>query len=138
MAGERSVSIGRDAVGNVITTGDHNDVTANVTVSQHRGPLVDPATVDIAKELAAIREILASLSSEHVKKIDHALDEASDEATKQDAADKDELGKALDRALDYAKRASTFATVATKLAPHLGNAVAWLGSTWHALLRYVA
>lgn len=115
MAGDSRVSIGRDAVGNVITTGDKNVVEAHVTVAKHEPP-TDPATVDVAKELAAIRTILMGLGSEHTKKIGRALDDASDEAEKKTGPDKDELGKALERALTYAKSASAFATAATKLA----------------------
>lgn len=137
MAGDSRVSIGRDAVGNVITTGDKNVVEAHVTAAKHETPLADPATIDVAKELAAIRAILMSLASEHAKKIDRALDDASEEAEKPSGADKDELGKALERALTYAKSASAFAAVATQLAPHVTNAVAWLGDTWKALLTHL-
>lgn len=122
MAGDSRVSIGRDAVGNVITTGDTNVVEVHVTATQHAAPPADPATIDVAKELAAIRAILLCLGSEHTKKIGRALDDASEEAEKPSGADKDELGKALERALTYAKSASAFATAATQLAPHVTNA----------------
>jgi acetolactate synthase-1/2/3 large subunit len=94
----------------------------------------DPAAVDIASELAAIRAVLASLASEHARKISRALDDAEDEANKRTAADRDELGNALARGLGYARSAAGYTTVATQLAPHLRNAVAWLGDRWHALL----
>lgn len=138
MAGDRRVSIGRDAVGNVITTGDENVVEAHVAAAKHEIPPVDPSTVDVAKELAAMRGILMTLESEHAKKIGRALDDASDEASKKNGANREELGKALDRALGYAKSASAFASAATKLAPHLRNAVAWLGEKWTALLTHLA
>src|ERR1700759_1731082 len=137
MAGDRRVSIGHDAVGNVITTGDENVVEAHVTAGKHEMLLTDPATLDVAAELAAIRTILMAMDSEHAKKSGRALDDADDEASKQTGADKDELGKALERALSYAKSASAFAIVATRLAPHLTNAVAWLGDKWSALLTYL-
>jgi hypothetical protein len=137
MAGDRGVQIGRDAVGNVITTSDHNVVEAHVTATNHEAPLVDPAIVEVAKELAAIRALLTSLESEHAKKIGRALDDADDEAGKKTAGNKDELGKALDRALSYAKSASAFATTAAKLGPHLKNVVAWLGDKWTALLTHL-
>jgi hypothetical protein len=136
MANDRRVSITGDAVGNVITTGGENAIDARVTAAKHELQLPDPATVDVAKELAAIRTVLAALASEHDKKIGRALDDASEEAGKAHP-DKDELGSALDRALGYAKSASTFAAETTKLAPHLKNAVAWLGDKWHALLTYL-
>ena len=137
MAGDRRVSIGRDAVGNVLTMGDDNMVEAHVTAAKHESLLPDAATVDVAKELAAIRSILMGLASEHANKIGRALDDAHDEASKKTSADRDELGKALDRALGYAKSASAFADVAAKLAPHLTNAVAWLGARWNALLAHL-
>ncbi|TMQ04475.1 MAG: hypothetical protein E6J90_23735 [Deltaproteobacteria bacterium] len=137
MAGDRNVSIGRDAVGNVITTGDHNVVEAHVTATKREARVADPATVDVIKELAAIRALLTSLESEHAKKIDRALDDAGEEAGKKTAGSKDELGKALDRALTYAKSASAFAATAAKLGPHLQNVVAWLGDKWTALLTHL-
>jgi hypothetical protein len=138
MADDKQVSIGRDAVGNVITTGDKNVVKAHVTATKHETVLADPPTIDVAKELVAIRAILMDLASEHAKKIGRALDDADEEVNKQTDADKDELGKALERALTYAKSATTFATAATKLGPHLRNAVAWLGDKWSALLSHLA
>jgi len=137
MAGDRRVSTGRDAVGNVITAGDENVVEAHVTAAKHEISSVDPSTVDVAKELAAMRAILMALESEHANKISRALEDASDEATKESGANKDELGKALDRALGYAKSASAFAAAAAKLAPHLRNAVGWLGGKWTVLLGYL-
>jgi hypothetical protein len=94
--------------------------------------------VNVAKELAAIRALLTSLESEHAKKIGRALDDADEEAAKKTAGSKDELGKALDRALTYAKSASAFATVAANPEPHLKNVGAWLGGRWTALLTHLA
>lgn len=136
MAGD--VSIEGDAVGNVNVAGDHNRVEAHVTATKREAATADPSTVDVAKELATIRALLTNLQSEHAKKIDRALDDADDEAGKTTAGSKDELGKALDRALTYAKSASAFATAATKLGPHLQNLVAWLGDKWTALLTHLA
>lgn len=138
MAGDRGVRIGRDAAGNVITSGDHNVVEAHVTATLHEVPLVEAgAMVDMAKELGTIRALLMGLESEHAKKIGRALDDADEEAGKKDAGSKDELGKALDRALTCAKSATAFTTAATKLAPHLRAAVVWLGSQWTALLSHL-
>ncbi|HET9624532.1 MAG TPA: hypothetical protein VFP84_24335 [Kofleriaceae bacterium] len=136
MTSKQDVEIGRDAIGVVITAGDHNTVEAHVVTSV--APQTDPASVDIAKELAAIRQILATQSSEHANKIGRALDDADEEAVKHDEADKQELGGALDRALRLAKSASGFTEVAAKLMPHVRNTVAWLGERWAALLGYLA
>jgi hypothetical protein len=137
MANDRRVSIDGDAVGNVITTGDSSLVEAHVVAGKHEMQLPDPATVDVAMDLAVIRGILVGMGSEHQKKIGRAIDDATDEAGKRNP-DKDELGKALERALSYAKSATTFATETKKLGPHLRSAVAWLGEKWHGLLNFLA
>jgi hypothetical protein len=47
------------------------------------------------------------------------------------------MGGALERALRYAGKAVGFAEVAGKIAPHVQNAVAWLGEHWRKLLPLV-
>jgi len=59
-------------------------------------------SVDIARELATIRAILEMSGGERADKIGRALDDAAEEASKPQP-DKDEIGKALDWALGYAK-----------------------------------
>lgn len=51
------------------------------------------------------------------------------------APDKNEVGKALDRALEYASKTNSFAEKAEQLGPHLRNACSWLGEQWHNLLN---
>ena len=136
MANDRRVSIHGDATGNVIATGDGNTIEAHVTADKHAAGLPDPATVDVARELAAIRAVLERLGADDAKKLGRALDDASDEAAKP-APDKDEIGRALERALGYARSASAFAAETGKLAPYLRSTVAWLGHQWHALLTYL-
>lgn len=125
----RSVFIGRDAQGNIIQTGDHG------TASLHyqRAELPPPEAVDIRAVLAALRTALAGLETPDRRKIDNALGEAEEEAAKP-APDKAEIGKALDRALDYAKKAEGFVKVLDAVKPHVTAAVAWLGSQWHSIL----
>jgi hypothetical protein len=129
---DRSVSIGGNANGNIVQTGDGN--TANLQY-QH-GELPDPQSVDIGAELAALRELLAKLDSPDQNKINNAIEEAEDEL-KKDKVDKDEIGKALERAISYAKKATAFAGEAQKLIPHLKATAAWLGSQWHWLLTLI-
>lgn len=136
MANDRRVSIRGDATGNVIATGDGNAVEAHVTADHHATGLPDPASVDVAKELAAIRAVLERLATDDAKKLGRALDDAADEATRP-RPDKDEIGRALERALGYARSASAFTAEAGKLAPYLRSTVAWLGHQWHALLGYL-
>jgi hypothetical protein len=131
MAGDRRVHIGGDAIGNAIVLGDGNDVKVT-----QRAP-VEPASVDVGKELAAIRAILMTLGAEHAGKIGRALDDAAEEAGKPGGGDKTELGDALDRALRLAKSTSAFAGAVGKLMPHVHNAVAWLGDTWAKLLTHL-
>ena len=138
VTGDRSVRIGRDAVGNVITTGDDNAIEAHVTATTFETSLVDPATVDVAKELAVIRALLMSLDSEHATKIGRALQDAHEEASRGTKGSKDELGRALERALGYARSASAFATIAAELAAPLKNVAARLGGKWAALLTHLA
>jgi hypothetical protein len=47
------------------------------------------------------------------------------------------IGGALERALRHAGKAAGFAEVAGKIAPHVQNAVAWLGENWRKLLPLV-
>ena len=129
MTGERSVTIGGDATGAVVTTGDHDIVYAAELVKTP--PPVDSG-VDIEEELRQIRAILDPIVSEHKTKIGHALDEATEEA-KKPAPDKDEIGKALSRALIYANKGEALTDKVAALAPHLSNAVDWLGSAWNTL-----
>jgi hypothetical protein len=137
MVRQQGVQIGRDAVGTVITTGQSNVIDADVTATRSE-EFTTGATIDVSGELANIRALLMGLQSEHARKIGRALDDAHDESSGRTAESKDELGKALDRALGYAKSASAFAVTATKLTPHLKNVVAWLGGKWTSLLTHLA
>ena len=130
--GDRSVSIGRDATGNVIQTGDRN--VADLKFQQVTLP--PPESVDIRAELAALRETLAQLQSPDLRKIENALSDADDELAKEEP-NKDEVGKALDRALEYAEKADRFAGLIETLKPHVTNAASWLGSNWHKILGAV-
>ncbi|WP_017315665.1 CHAT domain-containing protein [Mastigocladopsis repens] len=128
----RSVSIGGNVTGSAIQTGDRN--VANI----HFQPVSLPApeSVDIRAELNALHEALAKLESPDRRKIENAFADAQEEVNKP-KPDKDEVGKALDRALDYAKKAEGFASVVEKLKPHLIKTTAWLGENWHKLLNIV-
>jgi hypothetical protein len=127
--GERSVSIGRDAIGSQIVTGDRNIVTQ----SGQRITLPAAESVDIQKELAELRAILATLKAPDAGKLGRALDDAEDEA-KKDEPDKDEIGGSIERAVKYAKGASDFGEQVEKLAPKLAAVCSWLGENWLKLL----
>lgn len=136
MKPSRSVDVGRDAIGNAITTGDRNRVDAKIKVQVAKTPPPAASSVDVAKELAEIRAVLDRLGGEHTRKIGRALDDATEEAHKKQP-NKDEIGTALNRALDYAKKSNGFAKEVGKLAPHVASAAAWLGSNWRHLLAAV-
>jgi hypothetical protein len=132
MPGDRSVSAGRDITGSSIVTGDHSTATTTYT-SKHTLP--PPESVDIRAELASIRATLAGLQLQgsDASKVRNALQEAEEEAASPTPR-KDEVGKALERAVDYASKANGFAEQAAKLAPHLKAAASWCGQNWHKLL----
>jgi hypothetical protein len=136
MTGGRSVNVGGDAVGNVVVTGDRNKVNAKIEAKLIKTKLPSAASIDPSKELAQIRVILERIGGDHSRKISRALDDAADEA-QNPAPNKDEIGTALKRALEYAEKGNSFAEEVGKLAPHVTNVVAWLGSNWHQLLSVV-
>lgn len=128
----RSVSVGGSVTGSAITTGDNN-----VTSVQYQlVSLPTPESVDMRAELNALREILVKLESSDRRKIDNAFADVEEELNKPQP-DKTEVGKALDRAFDYAKKAEGFVSLTEKLKPHLTKTVAWLGDRWHKLLNIV-
>jgi|SRR5690242_20008135 hypothetical protein len=128
----RNVSIGGNASGNIIQTGDHN--TADLRFQKVQLPR--PETVDIRKELDALKQLLGQLQTDNREKIANAVSEAAGDAAKSNP-DKDEVGKALERALGYASKAADFGEKTGQIATHLQNAVAWLGQNWHKLLPLV-
>ena len=84
----------------------------------------------------ALREVLTRLESPDRRKIANALSDAEDELAKP-LPNKNEVGKALERTLDYARKAEGFAKALETLQPHVTNAAAWLGEHWHKLLALV-
>lgn len=128
----RSVSIGGSAIGSAIQTGDSN--TASVQFKQTTLPA--PENVNIRAEIDAICSTLAKLETADRPKIDNAFADAKQELKKPEP-DKDEVGQALERALNYGKKAEGFVQLIEKLEPHLTKATAWLGENWHKLLSVV-
>lgn len=130
--GDRGVVIGGNVIGGAVVTGDHN-VT---DVRYRKVTLTSAASVDIRAELAALGDLLGALDTGDRQKIAHALAEAAADAAKPQV-DRDEIGGALERALRYAGKAADFAETVGKIAPHVQNAVAWLGGDWLKLLPLV-
>lgn len=128
--GKRSVSIGGAANKSIIVTGDRNKVVQTIK----RVSVPPPESVDMKAELAALRALLAQLSAPDARKIDNAVGDAEDEL-RRPQPDKDEVGKALDRAITYAQKAEGFGEAAEKLVPHIVNVAGWLGTAGAMLLR---
>ncbi len=125
---DRSVKA-RDIIGAQVITGDHNQASMHgVTVT-----LPPAASVDVAAELAALRELLVGLNTPDAGKLERALQDAEEEAAKPEP-DRDEIGGAIERAVKYAKGASDFSAHVAKLAPCLGALAAWLGAGWDKIL----
>jgi hypothetical protein len=131
-AGDRSISVGRDAISSNLITGDHNKASAHY----ERITLPPPNSVNMQQELVKLRESLTGLNSEDSTKIQNALSDAESEL-KKPKPDKSEVGGAIERVLKYAKEAVGFGELAEKLKPQVINVAAWLGANWHSLLGYV-
>jgi len=132
----RSVSIDGNVSGSAVVIGDSNVVN----VSYQKTTLPDPGSVIIKDELAALRAILAELQTSDAdrRRIDRALNDAEAELKIPEAEqDRDLIGGAMERAIQYAEKAGGFAEKIEKLKPHIKNVVAWLGQNWHKLLPVV-
>ena len=129
---ERSISVGRDVVGSALVTGDSNTMKI-----QFKQATIPPASdVNIKAEIEELRQLLLSLTTDKQSRIETALNEAAEDAAKTDP-DKNEIGKSLERALDYASKASDFAEKSGKVASAVQNIVGWLGDNWTKLLPLV-
>jgi hypothetical protein len=76
------------------------------------------------------------LKTDRHDRIATGLSEAAEDATQKDP-DKDQVGKAVERALDYATKAADFAEKSGKFATTVQNVVGWLGDNWSKLLPLV-
>jgi len=133
-----SIHIGGSVSGsNLMFAGDNNTtVVGNNNVTDIRNKMPAPESVDIRKELAGLREVLANLQSPDQKKINNAIEEAQEEIQKPEPK-KDEVGKALERAMGYAQQAGTFKTIIETLKPHVLSISSWLGENWHSLTKVI-
>jgi hypothetical protein len=129
---DRSVKLAGSSIGSVIATGDNN--TASVHFQQ--AVLPQPDNVNVHAELDALREVIAQLQAPDQRKIDNAFEDAEEELKKPEP-NKDEVGQALDRAINYAQKANGFAESIDKLRPHVEKLAAWLGENWYKLLSLV-
>jgi hypothetical protein len=116
---------GRDNKG-AFATGARSSATATISETNESS-----SNVNIQPTLAGIREILTGVPGLDPKALTW-LDEASEEAEKAEP-DRDEVGRLVNQAAQYAKKAAGFAVAAERLAPHLQQVGAWVGSVWQQL-----
>jgi hypothetical protein len=126
--GDRNISVGGNVTGSVLVAGDWANVSANLKVA-----LPDPGSVEIEREIAALKAQLVKLAAPDREKLANAMTDVEIELAKP-APDKDEVGRALERAVGYATKAADFTTKSASIATHLAAAVAWLGANWHKIL----
>jgi hypothetical protein len=136
MLDNKSIGVGRDATGAVLVTGDNDRISATLQATVTKITPPPASTVKIDQELNQIRAVLERIGGENAGKIGRALDYAAEEANRPNP-NKDEVGSALDRALAYAKASAGFAEEVSQLAPHVENAVSWLGANWQKLLTTI-
>ena len=125
----RSVSIGGDAIGNAVVTGDGN----TVSVQFQQASLPEPSSVDISETLQVLQEILAGMDDPVIAGVAQKL---STEAEKT-APDKNVIATTLETGLTYAKTLSGFSDSIEKLRPPVEAVVAWLGKHGHKLLPLI-
>jgi hypothetical protein len=125
---DRSVTA-RDITGSSVVTGDRNTVSTTMT----QLPLPPPETVNVASELAALRELLGKLNVPDRGKLDRAMQDATEETAKP-KPDKEEVAGAVGRVVKYAKAADDFGQHAEKLLPRIAALGSWLGTHGASLL----
>jgi ABC-type transporter Mla subunit MlaD len=131
MQNGRSISIGGSVAGAYVVAGDGNRIEGNTAQAS-----VGNQSADLEKTLAALRSLLLELNSADKPAIEQALDEASQEAARENP-DRDKIGTALTRAIDYASKAGDFAEKARVVMPHLIAMGSWLGTAGHGLLKAI-
>ena len=115
--------------GSALSTGHRN--TQTVTYTRTASAADDRAAV-----LEALREIRAALegiSGSYSKTAKRNAD-AAFAAASAEKLDKDEVGGALESALEAAKKSAEFIGVAATLGPYVKTAAGWLGDEWSHLI----
>ena len=128
----RSVSIDGSMNNGLIITGDYN--TASIHIEETTLP--KPESVNIQDEILALQALISEFKTEDKKKIERAFEDAKEELKKSEP-NKDEVGQALERALNYAQKANGFAESIDRIRPHIQKASAWLGKNWYKFLSIV-
>src|SRR5687768_16789078 len=103
MQNGRSISVGGSVAGAYVVAGDGNRLEGNTAQAS-----VGTQSADLERTLTALRALLLDLNSAHKPEIEQALNEASEEVARE-TPDRDKIGTALTRAIDYASKAGDFA-----------------------------
>jgi hypothetical protein len=119
--------------GSVVVAGSGNTINAKLRVELEKTASSAGGAADIRAEFAELRRILEQLQTPDQGKIRRALDDAGEELAKPQA-NKAEIGGALKRALEYARKVTDLGNEAVRLAPHIHRVADWLGSEWSSLL----
>lgn len=119
-------------IGSVITSGDKNQINANLTFGDIALP--PPETVDITSALKALEEAISSLNLPERGRVERAFADARDETAKS-KPDKADVGSTLERIGTYAKKAADFTDNGEKIAKAAAPVVAWLGTAGVTLGR---
>lgn len=119
------ITVGGNVEGGIVSIGHDN--TQAVTYNKGAGPGEERAQV--LEALQHIRAALEKLSGPYAKPARLSAEAALDAAAAEELG-KDDVGGALEAALETARKSAEFVGTAAKLAPHLQTAVSWLGSSW--------
>ena len=109
----------------VIVSGSNNQVDFDNRV-RVESAMPPPTDIDLGRELAALRELLAALEMPDAGKMERALLDAEEEAAKAER-NKNEIREALERGSQYAKAADNFSEHAEKIARRIADMAAWAG-----------
>jgi hypothetical protein len=121
------IKVGGNLVGSTAAAGDHNVQTVTFSGS-------DASERErVLEALQKIEAVLVELKGTSASTAQRAAATAVD-AAKVQKVDKAAIGSALQTAINAAKTAAEFSTIASKLASPIQTAAAWLGGQWASLL----
>jgi hypothetical protein len=122
-----NIKIGGNVVGSAVAAGSCNiqTVTFSGSDAAERERVLDA--------LQAIQFALNELKGAPAKSAQREA-AAAVEAAKEQGANKDDIGSALETALGAAKKADEFVSIAGTLLPHIQTVATWLGTQWAGLV----
>lgn len=134
--GDRNVSIGGNASGNVIVTGDQNITTYRA------GDISTGAAIPVEEILDSLRQMKTELAELRLsrlakKELDNGLEEA-EIGLQEKKVDKKQVGSAVEKALKAAGQSEEFLQKSIGIAGHVKKIVGWLGNNWQHLLTAIA